>query len=42
MLLNNARIYQILDDLTYGVENFELQKIESNLDIIQQYKLNVE
>ena len=34
MLLNNAKIYQVLDDLAYGVENFELEKIDKNVDTI--------
>jgi hypothetical protein len=34
MLLNNAKIYQVLDELAYGVDNFELDKIDKNVDLI--------
>ena len=34
MLLNNSKIYQVLDELAYGVDNFELDKIDKNVDLI--------
>jgi len=42
MLLNNVRILDIMDNLNFGVENFELAKIENSLDLISKYHINID
>lgn len=42
MLLNNQRINDVIEALVFGVENFELAKIEQSLEQVQSYKINVD
>lgn len=40
MISNNSKINDIIDSLNFGVENFELPKIESSLEKIAKYHIN--
>ena len=42
MLLNNAKINDIIENLNYGLENFELAKIENSIDMIIKYHINID
>jgi hypothetical protein len=42
MLLNNAKINDIIENLNYGLENFELAKIENSIDMISKYHINID
>lgn len=40
MISNNSKINDIIDSLNFGVENYELPKIEQSLEKIAKYHIN--